>query len=384
MKSRSSYHLIATTTVVCLVLIAAAILRDGVSPEHLDDTAASSEIRHPAGTNSTDVREISDGSLEEVFAAICAPSNLPAILDAIPADPDSETTRFRERRQRLVGKLSVSPDVGHLHAAAMVEADPARALKLLDTAFKLDPNDAHLVWDATHLCSENVADSGCPLRRWESRLLALDGQNSEAWIRVAANRHRSGDAQGALRAMQQAAAAAESRIYWPESVELHERALASSGDYSFPERAAFGFGLAPLPRDQDYTTMCQEKSARDAEWAHACLAYGELTERQSKAYSNRSIGLSIQTIALRALGDDEQLAVVSAKQEKTKREYLEVTSSQSNLEEEALLMSPVLFYRYLEAVKAHGELAAQRQWRAEVQQWLNEHPEGDCISPPEY
>ncbi len=211
--------------------------------------------------------------------------------------------------------------------------------------------------------------------------MIIDGQNSESWLRVAANRYKAGETDAALEAMRHAATAAETRIYWTETIEMAERGLAAAGsDYSFPERAAMAFGLAAtkLPNYGDFTTMCKEQSLRSADWAYTCLGYGELAENQGKTVIGVSIGRSIQKLALEALGEEDKLAAVEARQQSSRQEWLESIGNIHAATERLMFSNPAVFSAYLAAVRTHGEVVARAYLTDETSRLLREQPELAC------
>jgi hypothetical protein len=185
----------------------------------------------------------------------------------------------------------------------------------MDRAVALTPIDAFVLWGAVHICAEEREANGCLLRDWEERLLKVDGQNSESWIRVAANRYKAGEPDSALDALRHAATAAETRAYWADTIGMVERGFAAGSDYAFSERVlmAFGFAASELSNYRDYVTMCKEQSAKNVDWAYTCLAYGELVENQGKTDMGVSIARSIQLLALEALGGEEKLGGTPAR-----------------------------------------------------------------------
>jgi hypothetical protein len=148
-------------------------------------------------------------------------------------------------------------------------------------------------------------------------LQALDGRNSEVWVRIAANRLRSGDEEAALRAMQ---------------------------------------------------------------WAYACLAYGELLELQGKTDIGHSFALALQKIALESLGDTEKLAAVAARQDAHRSGRQETLRSRSEFSEILLFANPAVFYDYLAEMRKLGEFSARIWLHTEAERWLSQHGEPDCRS----
>ncbi|MEL6449418.1 MAG: hypothetical protein AAFQ62_15900 [Pseudomonadota bacterium] len=306
--------------------------------------------------------------------------------DSSPGDSKWDQLSAKERENYFVTlsrtvseRLSESTSAEHLHVAALLAEDQERRFALMDRAIVIDPADPFLVWSAVQMCSARDAPARCATRNWERQLIAVDGENSESWIRIAANRYSEGDIDSALSALRRASTAAESRRYWPEMVERIERGLAASSDFSFPERAkmAFGYAAAMLPGYSDQVAMCQGQSTKDPEWAYACLAYGELVEAQGKEELSESIARSMQRIALEATGDKERAEEVVRHIEVRRRERLESLSDTAPIER--LIMSdPAVFAAYLAAVKSEGEGSATRAMSAEYERQLELRPELAC------
>ncbi len=252
--------------------------------------------------------------------------------------------------------------------------------ELLDEAISRNSSDPFLVWGAVQICSEAIESMPCPLRDWEQLLIAVDGQNSESWIRVAANRHAANEHDAALEAMRYASTAAESRAYWTEMIEMIERGFAAGSNFGFPERAgmAFGFAASELPRYGDYVRMCEERSAQSVDWAYACLAYGELVESQGKTEMGVSIARSIQKLALEGLGEVEKAANVQQGIEARRQERLDSIKDYNPNIERLIFSNPTLFTAYLAAIRSEGEEAARRQITAQIERLLEQQPKLAC------
>ena len=261
----------------------------------------------------------------------------------------------------------------------MFADDIQRSFELLDQAIASDPADPFLIWSAFHLCSKQVAGTHCATQDWEQRLLAIDGENSESWIRIAANRYAEGEVTGALEAMRRASTAGETRAYFPEMVEMIERGLAASSDFTFRERVelAFGFAVVLVPGYNDQVRMCESKSKTDVEWAYACLTYGELVERQGKDDMGVAIAQSIQRVALDALGETERSAEVTERIEASNKFRIDSIDETIRIEQ-LIKSSDVMFSAYLSAVKAGGELFARRTIANEVDRLSKLRPELGC------
>lgn len=277
--------------------------------------------------------------------------------DDIRADVEA----YVELKQSLSQRLAVSSSPEHLQVAALLLNDPAERLALMERAVSASPTNDFLLWSAVQVCAELSGGNGCSRPDWERKLLEVDGQNSETWIRIAANRYQAGDTDAALAALRRAATAAETREYWPEMIETIERGLAAGSDYGFSERAGWALSLAAteMPRYRDYVTMCEEQAAQSVDWAYQCIAYGELVERQGKTDMSKAIALSIQRLALNALGNDEQAAEVERRLLANREALMASARENAALHEQLVVASPAMFSAYLAAVRAHGEAGAR-------------------------
>ena len=376
--------LIAVALLAAAALVAALWfprLRPSVQPHaeisDLTQTESADKVslEPPPELAETEIRQ----SLEEVCSARTG-----AVDKAAPSDDEvaDKLEEYEDTVRSIAERLKVSAKAGHLHFAALLQTDKSSAIELITKALSHNPDDAYLVWDAVRLCADAADEADCPMRQWEDRLLAVDGQNSESWVRVAANRYGAGDYDAALQAMRHASTAAESRAYWAEAIEMGERGLAAWSDYPFLERAsmAVGFAVTRQPRYGDYVTMCKERSAQNVDWAYVCLAYGELVENQGKTMMGVAIARSIQKIALEALGEFEQSVAVERRMQARRQETRVMIGDRFALTMRLILSHPALFSSYLAAVRSRGEMAAQRHLAREFERLLAQQPELACDS----
>ena len=313
----------------------------------------------------------------------CTPTLVtPAWFDTVSSSEDPIDVYWRLMSD-VSRRLAASSSAEHLHVAALLERDPANRLKLIARADPGSASDPLLLRDAVRFCQDAGEEQSCPLIEWEQRLVAVDGENSEAWIFVAANRFEAGEEQQALKALQRAATASESRTYLSESIELTELGLAAGSDMGFTGRAAAAFGIVAMawPSPRSLINMCQEQSARSVDWAYACLSYGELVEKQAGTTMSTSLALSIQSIAFKALGETEKIADVEVR----KKRFREALYTEgAALDEEAMqfvLSNPTLFSAYLAAISAEGEFIANKRIAAEAKQLLSQRPDLACKPP---
>lgn len=314
---------------------------------------------------------------------------------------------FRRMQADTAARLSISRDPEHLHTAALLEADlarkveastgaraadpdssakhSARQIALISRALDADPGNPLHLWGAVQICmtasaewNENRTD--CPLEAWQARLLEADPQNREVWAYAAVNLLAAGNESDALKAMQKAGALTESRVYWPETVEMLERGLAAGTDWPFMGRATEAIGVAGRNLFNELRPMglCRDQSEVSQDWAYACLAYGRQDELNPPVELARSPAIAIQQYALTALGDEEGLAQLNARwrqQRERRSEIYEEIGSRIV----AAVANPTLFARYLQLVGERGEIEAQIALNREAQAWVQRHQGAECI-----
>ncbi len=380
MSSARGWYAVIALLVGMLLLAAALGLREAPIHEVTVPTPAAPEAESTRTSPApTDVIPAVD--LHTAIAELCS-TDTPGRSDEDSGrgDTEEQIALFNSQKQGLSEQLSVSASPEHLHLAALLETDPARRFTLLNRAISGHGDDPFLLWGAMQLCSEADEPGTCPLQDWEQRLIAVDGQNSESWVRIAANRIAQGNYDTALDAMRHASTAAETRVYWPETIEMIERGAAAASDFGFPERALMALNVAAsnLPRYGDYTTMCRDQSKQSVDWAYACIAYGELVENQGKTEAGVAIARSIQQNALEALGESDKAFAVNERLEARRQERTNGANLYNQVTERLFLSNPAFFYSYLDTVKAIGEIDAEQSLAKEIERLLQQHPELAC------
>ncbi len=141
---------------------------------------------------------------------------------------------------------------------------------------------------------------------------------------------------------------------------------------------AFGFAASKLPNYGDYVTMCKEQSARNTEWAYACLAYGELVENQGKTDMGVAIARSIQKLALEALGDSAKITEVEQRLQAARKERQDSVRDNYAVTMRLMISHPAVFSAYLAAVRTHGESGARVFLAEETGRLLRQQPELAC------
>ena len=375
-------NLIGLLAVISIFVLGYVIAMRGISDdgEISAATPVSADVSR-AVRNSTTKTGFPEAELRFALTDVCSKaSSDSADVARTPDEHQAEFDAFNAKKSALSDRLSASSFPEHLHLAAMLADDPVTRFRFLEDAIAQNSTDPFLLWNAVRICSETVETTPCPLREWERLLLAADGQNSESWIRVAANRYAANEKNAALEAMRYASAAAESRAYWTDMVEMIERGFAAGSDYDFPERASMAFAIASLqlPRYRDYLRMCEDSSVYSADWAYACLAYGERLERQGKTEMGVSISRAIQRLALAGLGESEKVAEIQHREELLREERLVSINKYNSAAARLTVSSPALFSAYLAAIESEGEMLALRRMRVEVERLIEQQPELAC------
>lgn len=371
-----------------LVLIAAGLLiliRPWASAPDADQPAiANAQPSTPMlSPDSATPPSIADGpgeTFEFSIEDLCAYAEYEAQAKRFDSDWKKAAEEHESTLREVRHRLTVSEDPEHLHTAALLEDEPARRMDLMERAVSAGGDNPFHVWSAVRMCAELHEETSCPLQGWQARMLELDGQNSEAWILAAAVRMQAGAPGAALDAMRRAAAASESRVYWPETIEMTDRAFAAASDLAFRDRVTLGadFASLGLPDYVSYVTMCQEQSEQSQDWAYACLRYGEVSEREGKTAIGKRIALIIQRVALKSLGDESRLRAATGRYEKVQR-AMNAASLDSH---ETMLMvtsSPTLFSRYLASFRIAGEVETMASMREEAGRWARRHQDLECI-----
>ena len=266
----------------------------------------------------------------------------------------------------------------HKLVAALLSRDTDAFEDRIQRAIDAGSDHSLVQWHAFGNCS--TRDLDCDLAQLERLTTTADAQNSEVWVRVAAFRHRRGESDAALDALRQAGAAAESRIYWPETLEAAYRALTAAGGFDANESAFIAHSIAASDRThyQEVVQMCRERAGRQ-DWAIACLNYGRTSEAQSRAELAQLVAMAIQEIALKALDDDRELARVRKRLEDRHAELAEARSKPESRLIDEILMTEAGLFAYIEALQAGTERSARRSILNAVERLQATNPSLDCV-----
>ena len=351
--------LIAVAFVLIVLAISFALRTDhSVHPPEIE--GASDDVAHaPENVHSGGNETLSPWQPVQTPCINSSSNSAPLISDEALRQLDDS---FQAIRQSIPATLAASSESGHLHAAALLEQNPANQLGYLKQGMLISPHDPLLVADALRICTAADKELDCPSTAWEAHLIAADGQNSQTWMRIAVNRHRAGDPAGALEALRFAATAAETRDHWPYQIELIEAGITASSDFSFPESAmlAIQFAAQNPPEYNDVIQMCQAESTGSSEWAYQCLTYGKLIEVQGKTAMGIINGIYLQHIAYVGLGDLSLASAAKARMRIRSQQWQHLFGEENVAAiQDHMFSSPQVFSTYLESIRNEGEYAAQ-------------------------
>ena len=307
------------------------------------------------------------------------------LAERIPAERSPPIEDYTAAMRAWVAPLDPSRNPEHHYAAALLELDAARQTERIAALAAQPTPNVLLAWHALRVCSQPETPATCELPRLEAQLLALDGENAEAWMRVATNRLARGEDAAALAAVERAAAAAEIRTYRPETIAMIERALAAAGTLAFANRANAAFGAAARnpPGFGDAFVACRDRSPESDAWARACLAYGRLAEQRHDTEIGQRFGLLSQTAAYEALGDAEGRLAAEQRLASARAESSASTSPRLNVATMLVLSDPARVAAYLESLRRHGERGARARLRDQVDLILEQEGLGGCLPSPE-
>lgn len=257
----------------------------------------------------------------------------------------------------LAGHLLITPNAEEA-GARTTEESPWRDL----ARRAIETRSPILAWHALRSCA--ASPQPCLLETQEQDLLDIDRQNAASWVLVATLRHRRGDVAGALMAMQGAASAPTSTYYWPETIGLIERALASQSPMHFFDRFNNAFGsaaAAALPQLSHLSRMCREGAVTNRAWGEACHAVGVLQGTKNETMLARSFSYALREEALRAMGDVERAAAVAEERERetarSKERLSDTRIAMSTLQSTLIASDPARFHAYLADIRRLGEEA---------------------------
>jgi len=376
--SRSKWLYLVVCLALCLVVAVFLAWREVPHLESLQEVTSKRFISSTLQP-STRLPERIPLSVDETEStrSIGSCSQTPSAFDSGWSEEQDEALKAQITRG-----LSISPEASHLHAASLITEDPAEQLALISRALEVGGDDPFLLWNAVQICSAHVEAIFCPLADWEERLLTVDSHNSETWLRIAANRYKTGNLEEALEAFRRASTAAETRDYWPENVEMIERGLAVVTGYTHVDRAMLAFTFADpwLPNYLEYSAMCEDQSGNSADWAYTCLAYNELVQQQGKTELGLTMAGAMAKLALKGLGESAKFEELDRRLKHQRRERADRNEAFYTSGKEILIFSqPTLFYRFLEAIRTEGETAARGAINDEVEALVALQPELLCV-----
>jgi hypothetical protein len=323
----------------------------------------------PQGAMSDSAAELNDArSAAAQFATQCADS---------PASGITVVTKdeLRAAEQDAVTVLQASGDAEHLLAAALLSrySDPLLALELLDQSVELSSNAPLSAWTAFVICGQRP-NLNCNLAEREATAIAVDSKNGAMWVQIAALRLEKGRDAAAIDAMRRAVAAPDYSSFYAEQIMHVERGLASATNLGLADRFVLGVSFASVSPFAMNTLTSQCESEQTGVWPELCEQLGRRMATDAKDIMNKSLGLSLQKLAMTNLGDTEGLLAVQQQQQDLRRILGTVESNRVTMN---LLGNDERVLRdYMSNLEVFGETVAMDRLSAEAAR-LKELPDYD-------
>ena len=304
---RSTGFVIVLT--LALVVTVVLVLRgDPVQhPEH-DTAAPVPQLGLPAGSsgNASSPAATVDAAADEIAASRDCADLYELQMQALYDDGLTEE-RINDIIREARSTLGVSSQLELRLFAAQLADSPDDRIDIFRRTIDSGDVSPHFLWSAVNACLIYRERVPCPAEDWLKRLLDVDSENSEVWMRAAAFYYATDDLDRAKQALERASIAYEADNYWYEDVMSAKAGADAVGGFS--ERASYlmatGFAAAYPGPEQLYTDMCRDMSLKDPDWAYACAAYGERAGETATTIMARQIAKAIHANALVALGEPE-------------------------------------------------------------------------------
>lgn len=206
------------------------------------------------------------------------------------------------------------------------DVDLPKVHDLRQAALRLAPNDEMVLAFLSSTCSVSKSEDesvACG-RDLATRLKNLDPENGFYSANLARYQFSEGDVDAALGSYQRAAAAKTFASGWGKQVYKLSLALQDvlGVTESCSSELAAGAASTNLPAFEGFTENCRAQSD-DARWREACLNMGRKMETESLTLMTRMIGFPLQRIVHEAMGDEESLTAVDARQAQLRKLVVE-------------------------------------------------------------
>lgn len=341
MKKRVAFAVMALAG----VLVAVFMLRNANAPTS----------RHDAGTGAAE---------PAIEAPVEQDTNREPAQVAVSPEPNDCSAVIEEQQLRFFDEVLTEERFDQLMAdsrdslggaaasdfrlfVAMLGEDSSQQLSLLGHAIDNGDRSPALLWQAVNVCLSFRRTHPCPAREWLDLLLATDYENSEAWMAQAVLFYEEGRNAEALDALRRASVSSSSDDYWLEKIDAAKAGIDAMGGFSDSAGwiMAIGISAAQVSGYGGFVTMCKSQSEQDAEWANACIAYGETAERQFKTLMGQSLARSVQANAHLALGNEQRYKMLKSQQ-------------RSLVPDSELNRYPDSISNYIEALRTRSETEA--------------------------
>ncbi len=283
---------------------------------------------------------------------------LGALLDILAASGDAE---LQLAAAQLSSASSGSEDAG---------IDPNAAAAALERAYRTDPANPLVLWNATQACVGESSPAFCAEPSFKADAEAALSSNGEYWVRVADRLHDQGDRLGALDALRRAATAPELDNYMMANVRMLQRALSMVPDTSYIQQALGAYAFSTMHAAPDRISACTPDASNDPELLDACLAIASRYESDGRTIAHRRLATRMQYQLYEATGQSD------AAEEATAR-FRELQEYENILDEDLIAVMATderVVSLFLEEFEVGNELSAMRFFGDEVER-LKQDPE---------
>ncbi len=298
-----------------------------------------------------------DAGVPDFGAQECAPSHSSVDnADGLTAAAESSLQQAIESSHALSSDDSLEARLT-AYRLRRDEWSAAEKFEHLAHTQALYPTSMLAAYEMIRLCGRPNPAPQCARTDSAAALLALDNDNSWAWLSVATLKSSNGNLDEALDALESANIAPQLREPIGPWMDTAERGLRSIGELTNTSRYLASMQLAVNPT---YSTVnilfhCLKQAQEDLRWRTACMQAGRRLEQDATSLLNVQLGRSIQ-ISMHQLDGNTTLADQIKRRSKAAEDtFLQYAS---RLENDISLERDDYLRRFIAVYQSDGHLAA--------------------------
>ena len=244
----------------------------------------------------------------------------------------------------------------------------------------LYPTSTLAAYEVIRLCGRPEAAPLCAQSDGAAALLALDSDNSWAWLSVATLESNNGNFDRALDAIESANIAPQLREPIGSWMHTAERGLRTIGDLTNTSRYLASIHLAGQPTHSTVNILstCLQQAQEDLRWRVACTEAGRRLEQDGSSLNSIQTGRSIQISMYQLEG---KITLADEIEQRSKAEGNAFLRNASQLENNVLLEREAHFRTYIETYQNDGHRAAMDYLFAIVKDANERAEQTPCTTP---